>query len=123
MKHKILVVDDERGICEILDRFLTRKGYEVITALNGETALKKVKNDKPNIVLLDIRMPNMNGVDVLKEIRKIDKELAVVMVTADTDEQVGKMCVELGAYDYITKPLGLEYLESVLMVKLLDCKK
>ena len=117
---KVLVVDDEQGVCDILDEFLTKKGYKVITVLSGEAAIKKIKEERPHMVLLDIKMPGMDGIEALKRIREIDKEVGVVMVTAVNDDAVGRRCMELGAYDYITKPLDFNYLETNLMIKLLD---
>jgi DNA-binding response OmpR family regulator len=117
---KILVVDDEQAVCNMLKKFLTKKGYAVTIALNGEAAVKQVKEERPHIVLLDIRMPGMDGVEALKRIKEIDKEVGVVMITAVKEDAIGKRCLELGAYDYITKPLGFDYLEKVLLVKLLD---
>ena len=117
---KILVADDEELICNMLEKFLTQKGYEVITALSGEEAVRKVKEEKPHIVLMDIRMSKMDGIEALKKIREIDHKAGIVMITAVKDDDIGRRCIELGAYDYITKPLDLEYLEKVLLVKLLS---
>ena len=104
----------------MLKKYLTKKGHLAATALSGEEAMKKIKKDKPHVVLLDIRMPGMDGIKVLEKIRKIDKNMGVVMITAVKENEVGRKCLKMGAYDYITKPLSLEYLENVLMVKLLD---
>jgi DNA-binding response OmpR family regulator len=120
MQKKILVVDDEQAICNMLKKFLTKEGYEVTTVLSGEEAIIKVREEKPHGVLLDIKMPGIDGVETLKQIRAIDEKVAIVMITAVKDDVIGRRCIELGAYDYITKPLSLEYLESVLMVKLID---
>ena len=117
---RILVVDDEVEVCNILKKFLVSKGYEVYTALDGETAVSKTKEVRPHIVLLDIIMPGMNGIDTLKEIKKVDPAVGVIMVTAVVDEELAKRAFELGAYEYITKPLDLNYLENVLMVKMVD---
>ena len=114
--ERILVVDDEIEVCKILKEFLSEKGYEVYTALDGATALQKVRETKPHVVLLDIIMPGMGGIDVLKEIKKIDPTTGVIMITAVTDHELAKRTLELGAYDYITKPVDLDYLENVLMV-------
>ena len=120
---KVLIVDDEPAICNMLKEFLTIKGYKVSTVLSAEEAMKKVKKEKPHVVLLDIRMPGTDGIEVLKRIKEIDKNIPiVVMITAVNDNIVAKKCIEMGAADYITKPLGLGYLENVLMVKLLDLK-
>lgn len=117
---KILVVDDEQAICNMLKKFLAQKGYEALTAQNGEEGLRKVKEERPHVVLLDIRMPGMDGIETLKRIKEADKEVGVVMITAVNENETGRKCLELGAFDYITKPLDLDYLEKVLMVKLID---
>lgn len=122
MKKKILVIDDEQAICKMLEKFLSRKGYKAITALNGEEGIKKVKQEKPHIVLLDIKMPGIDGIETLKRIREVDKEVGVIMITVIKEDATGRKCMELGAYDYVTKPFSLDYLESALLVKLLDFK-
>lgn len=120
--EKILVVDDEQAVCDALKKFLDKKGYRVSTVPNGENALKKIKEERPHMVLLDIMLPGMSGIDTLKKIKEIDKEVGIVMITAVKDTEIGRRCMEIGAYDYITKPFNLDYLENVLMVKLLDFK-
>jgi len=117
---RILVVDDEHEVCDMLKKFLTKRGHEVYTALNGEDAISVVKEERPHIVLLDIRMPKMNGIECLKHIKEIDEAVGVIMITAVKEEEIGKQAMELGAFDYITKPLSLKYLEDCLMVKLLQ---
>jgi DNA-binding response OmpR family regulator len=116
---KILVVDDEIEAVRLLQKFLTAKGYEVDTALNGTDALDKVKERKPDVVLLDIMMPGMGGIDTLKEIKKFDASIAVIMVTAVIDEELAARAVKLGAYDYITKPIDVDYLESYIGARLI----
>ncbi|MFC1819540.1 response regulator [Thermodesulfobacteriota bacterium] len=120
--EKILVVDDEVEVCNALKEFLSLKDYEVETALDGPTALKKVEEFKPHIVLLDIIMPKMGGVDVLLRIKNIDSQIGVIMITAVVDEEIAKKTIDLGAYEYLTKPVNLNYLEKVLMVKMIDIK-
>jgi len=120
---RILVVDDEKAVRDMLVKCLTKKGYKVITAQNGEEAIEKVAEERPHIVLLDIIMPGIGGKEALKEIREIDKEVGIVMITAVHDDKEGNECLKLGAYDYITKPLSLDYLETVLLVKLLAFPK
>jgi DNA-binding response OmpR family regulator len=115
---RVLVVDDEPDFIELLREFLTAKGYEVIAASNGEEALRKVKEDRPHLILLDVRMPKMNGLEVLKQVREIDHEVGVIMVTAVNEEETGRQALKMGAFDYITKPLDLKYLERSLWYKI-----
>jgi DNA-binding NtrC family response regulator len=118
--ERILVVDDEIEVCNVLQEFLSSKGYEVYSALDGPTAISKVKEVRPHIVLLDIIMPGMGGIDVLKEIGEVDSRVGVIMVTAVADHELAKRAIELGAYDYLTKPMDLDYLETVVLVKIID---
>ena len=119
-RERILVVDDEVEVCNALEEFLSLKEYAVETALDGQTALKMVEDFKPHIVLLDIIMPGMGGMDVLKRIRDINPGIGVIMTTAVVDEEIAKSTIRLGAYDYITKPIDLNHLETVLMVKMIE---
>lgn len=119
-KERILVVDDEIEACRTLKDFMVFKGYEVQTAQNGKEAIDKVKSFKPHIVLLDIIMPGMNGIEVLKEIKKIAPEAGVIMVSAVGEEETAQKTLELGAYDYILKPFDLNYLENVVIFKIVD---
>jgi DNA-binding response OmpR family regulator len=117
---RVLVVDDDVTGCKVLGEFLRSRGYEAYTALDGPAAIAKVKEIRPHIVLLDIIMPGMGGMEILKEIKRIDPSVAVIMVTGVGDNEVGRRALELGAYDYITKPVDFNYLETVLKVKLID---
>jgi DNA-binding NtrC family response regulator len=117
---RILVVDDEIEACNALEEFLSLKGHEVHTALDGPTALAKVQEVRPDIVLLDMIMPGMEGTEVLKKIKEFDFDTSVVMVTVVAEQNKAKKTMELGAFDYITKPVDLNYLENVLLVKMLD---
>ena len=116
----VLVVDDEIEACKVLDEFLSSKGHEVHTACDGHAAIEKIKEVKPHLVLLDMIMPGMHGIEVLKEIKNIDSMVKVVMVTVVTDEEQAGETFEVGAYDYITKPVDLSRLEAVLLATMLD---
>jgi len=118
--ERILVVDDEIAIRNLLKKFLSLKGYEVHTALNGPTAISKLKEVRPHIVLLDVLMPGIGGIDVLKKIKKIDPLVGIIMVTGVLDRELAKRTIELGAYDYITKPMDFNYLETIVRVKIID---
>ena len=116
---RVLVVDDEPHALELLTEFLTAKGYEVITASNGDEALCKVKEERPHLILLDVCMPKMSGLEVLHRVREIDREVGIIMVTALHEEETGRMALRLGAFDYITKPLDFKYLERSLFHKIM----
>jgi len=115
---RILVVDDEINVIRLLQKFLASKNYDVCTAADGSTAINKVRELKPQIVLLDILMPGMNGMDTLREIKKLEPDTVVIMVTAVSDDELAKSSLRLGAFDYITKPINLDYLETCLLVKM-----
>jgi len=106
-KKKILVVDDEVDFLEIIKIRLQANDYEVITAANGEEALKKVKNEKPDVVLLDILMPGIDGLEVLKRIRKINDKLPVYIITAFSTEERFKVANKFGASGFIVKTADL----------------
>jgi len=112
--HKILVVDDEHDVCDFVKNFFEERGYSVLTALDGEAALEIIKKEKPELVLLDIKMKGMDGIAVLKHIKDIDKDVKVVMVTALEDPAKVDEACRLGACDYITKPLVLDHLEQTV---------
>ena len=114
MNRKILVVDDEPDVCEVISQYFDRRGYDVGIASNGEEALSKVLTERPKLILLDIRMPGMDGIECLRRIKKLDKEVIVIMVTCVDEIEAAKKALRLGATDYITKPLGFNALETAI---------
>lgn len=117
---KILTVDDELGIDSFFYEFFTLRHFEVLTASSGKEAVKIVQRERPKIILLDIKMRGIDGIETLKQIKEIDKNNIVIMVTGVKDDETIKQALSLGASDYITKPLSLEYLEKVVLLKFLD---
>ena len=117
---KILTVDDEMGIDSFFYEFFSARNYEVLYAESGKEAIDIVKKEKPRIVLLDIKMRGMDGIETLKRIKEIDKNVVVIMVSGVKDEDVVKEALKLGAADYITKPLSLEYLDRVVLQKFIN---
>ena len=107
-KRKILVVDDEQAFLRVLQNRLESMEYEVVTASNGKEALEKIKTDKPDAVLLDIMMPVLDGIQTLKEIRKTDKNLPVLMLTASSDAERFKSAKDLNASGFIIKTADLK---------------
>ncbi len=117
---KILIVDDEAHVIRLLRDYLTSKNYEVYTATNGLEAIEKVKEVMPHIVFLDIIMPGLGGIETMREIKKINPKIWVAMVTAVVDEEVAKRLLQLGADDYIVKPIHLEFIGTYVMVRLIQ---
>lgn len=113
-KPQILVIDDEKDVCLFFKKVLVEEGYTVLTTLDGVSGLKIVKEKKPDIVLLDLKMPKMDGIEVLRHIKKFDKNMVVVVITGYGTMDTARMAMKLGAFDYITKPIDLEYLKAVI---------
>jgi DNA-binding NtrC family response regulator len=103
-KASILVVDDEKDICMALNILLTKEGYAVKEAYNGEQALERIKQETFDIVMTDIKMEKMDGFEVLKESQKISPETSVIMMTAFASVGSAVEAMRAGATDYITKP-------------------
>ena len=115
---KILVVDDEVMAVNLLKKELERWDHHVITARNGPEALELIDAEQPSLMLLDIRMPGQNGIEVLREAKAKDPELSVIMVTAVAEKNIAKAALESGANDYVTKPIDLDYLQTTILVEL-----
>ncbi len=107
-EYKLLIVDDQSGVRRLLYETFTEDGYNVDTASGGIEALKKISAQPPDLVLLDIKMPVMNGLATLKEIRKIFPDLTVVMMTAYGELDMLKDAKNLNAKHYLIKPFDLD---------------
>jgi two-component system response regulator AtoC len=108
---KILVIDDQNAILESLSMFFSEKGYETLTAEYGKEGLTKVQSEQPDIVISDIRLPDINGIEVLKTIRSINDQIFVIMITAFHDMETTIEAMKYGAYDYIHKPINIDELD------------
>ncbi len=119
-KGKVLVVDDEVYIVHILDFSLRMEGYEVVTALDGEQALEKVKSERPDLIVLDIMMPKLDGYDTCKRLKASQdtRDIPVILLSAKGRNVDQRMGFEAGADDYITKPFSprklVEKINSIL---------
>jgi two-component system response regulator VicR len=109
MAEKILVVDDEEAIVDIIEYNLEKEGYEVVVAMDGDEALSKVYKIEPDLVLLDVMLPKMNGFKVCEKIRE-SYNIPIIMLTAKEEEADKVLGLDLGADDYITKPFGMREL-------------
>jgi two-component system response regulator AtoC len=113
-KGKVLIIDDEPSLLESLNMFLTEKGYDVTCALDASDGLKKSDTFDPEVIVLDIRLPDMDGLEVLKELKKQGKESNTIMITAFHDMETTIQAIKLGAHEYIPKPIDVEELEKAI---------
>ena len=127
MAYKILVVDDDKQIVDFYRKLLLREGYEVAEAYDGEEALQKVASEKPDIVILDLIMPKLNGLDVLQEIRDKYREkwIPVIIVSGDTELKAVKKGYDLEANHYLVKPVDAGHLLHGIqtMISLMPLRK
>ena len=114
-KEKILVIDDEVGIRSSLKGILEDEGYTIKTVVSGEDALKLLQKENFELILLDIWLPQMNGIEILKKIKKMDENPQVVMISGHGSIETAVQAIKLGAYDFLEKPLSLE--KVILTVK------
>lgn len=125
MNKKILIVDDEKNIRLTLKSCLDEEGFEIDIAINGEEALKKILSNNYDLVLLDLKMPGMDGMEVLKEIRKKGNEINVIIMTAYGTVEKAVEAMKLGAIDFLSKPFTPEEIRKIVksVLKRLDLKE
>jgi len=114
MKKKLLIVDDQNGIRILLMEVFSSEGYETYQASNGKLALEIVKNVSPDLVLLDMKIPGMDGLDILKHIKSIDASIKVIMMTAYGELDMIKEATDLGAIMHFTKPFDIDELRQAV---------
>lgn len=113
-REKILVIDDEPGIGGLFSKILSEEGYKVLYSLNGEEGISKVKKDHPDLVILDLKLPGKNGIEILREIRRFDKDLLVIVLTGYETVKSAVDAMKLGAYDYLSKPVNIQKIKTTL---------
>lgn len=113
-RGRILIVDDEVEMGQLLAEYLTEQGYHAVTAHSGIEALAKLDLEKPQVILLDVRMPGMDGVEVLRRIRSFNAQVGILMLSANDDLDLAKQTIEMGAFDYALKPVDFDYLSRAV---------
>ncbi|HBI03004.1 MAG TPA: two-component system response regulator [Paenibacillaceae bacterium] len=113
-KKKVLVVDDQYGIRVLLYEVFGKEGYDTFQAANGKQALEIVVDESPDMVILDMKIPGMDGLEILKEIKKINKEIKVIMMTAYGELDMIKEATDLGAITHFTKPFDIDELRMAV---------
>jgi two-component system, NtrC family, response regulator PilR len=112
--EKILVVDDEKSMCDFLSIVLKKEGYSVTTAEDGESAIRLIRKEPFDLVLSDVKMPKVSGIQVLKAVKKVSPDTIVVMITAFASTETAIEAIKEGAYDYLTKPFQVEEVELII---------
>jgi len=115
---RILVIDDNQSLVDMVSTFLRGEGYRVLGALSGDEGLKLVILSRPELVLLDIGLPEINGLELLTRIRSMNPSARVIMVTGNTDPDLAREAFRLGALAYVDKPFDLGYLKRVVAMAL-----
>ncbi|MCK4389572.1 MAG: response regulator [Desulfobacterales bacterium] len=113
-KQTILVVDDEEMILAVFQRLLSKEQYTVLTASNGKKALEVVAEKSPDLVMLDLKLPDMSGIDVLRRIKRINENIEVIIITGYGTMKTARAAMRLGAYDYVTKPFDNNYITALI---------
>ncbi|HOG17458.1 MAG: Nitrogen assimilation regulatory protein [Syntrophaceae bacterium PtaU1.Bin231] len=111
---KILIIDDDSSICETLEMYLTEEGYEVQSALTGTEGLNRFVETSPDVVILDIRLPDVNGFTILEDLREENEDVKVIMITAYHDMDSTIRAMKMGAFDYIHKPINVDELDIAI---------
>jgi two-component system response regulator AtoC len=120
---KILIVDDDKAVRDFLQRYLVQKGFtQLFSVGSGEEGVSIASAQDIKLAFLDVKMPGLNGIDVLRRLKKIKKDIGVIMITGFPEEEITKEAIKEGAYDYIIKPFDLAYLELSLLSKMVLMK-
>ncbi|MCX5841031.1 MAG: response regulator, partial [Deltaproteobacteria bacterium] len=114
MKPSILIVEDEKLLLSSLKKALSRDGYHIVTATRGEEVMDSFRENNPDIVLLDVKLPGEDGMQVLKRMKIADMNVPIIIMTAFSGIKGAVEAIKLGAYDYIAKPFDIEELKFVL---------
>ena len=109
--EKVLIVDDEVDILKVIKKYL-HDDYDVVTATNGHDALEIYKQEKPSVLVTDIRMPGMDGIELIKAVKGMGGEVEIIAITGHGDTRIGEESLRVGASDFLMKPLDVERLES-----------
>jgi two-component system response regulator (stage 0 sporulation protein F) len=107
MSKKVLIVDDQKGVRRLLEELFKKEGYEVSLAVDGKDSLDQVKSSTPDVILMDMKMPNMNGLEASQEILRINNQIPIIMMTAYGEMDVVQKALEAGVKRYITKPFDI----------------
>jgi len=117
---QVFVVDDDEAVRDLLQMFLEENGCKVLTEGSAEKAMAVVRHESFDLILLDIMLGDFNGIELLKNFKKISPQVPVIMITGNNDVALAEKCLSEGATDYISKPFDLEYLRDSVLISLLS---
>ena len=118
-KKKIMLIDDDPNVRHVVGDFLADKGYLICEAADGLEGLDLIPKEKPNLILLDVVMPKLNGLETLKKISELHPNVVVIILTGLNEIETAKQAIRLGACNYITKPINLETLHREFIKRIL----
>ncbi len=113
-RQTILVVDDEPMVLDLFQRILSKERYTLLTASNGKQALELVRKKRPDLVILDLKLPDMSGIETLRRINRLSENTEVIIITGYGAMKTAKIAMKLGAYDYITKPFDISDIKALI---------
>lgn len=116
---KVLVVDDDPQVANILKTVIESKGYKTIACTSAKEGLSILRTSDIKLALIDIYMPEMNGLELLEKIQKVTPSTQVIMITGVGDMEIARKCMETGAKDFITKPFDMDYLETSVLAQII----
>jgi DNA-binding NtrC family response regulator len=119
-RQTILVVDDEPKVLGLFERILSKERYTLLTVNNGKEALELVRRKRPDLIILDLKMPDMNGIETLRRINRLSENTEVIIITGYGSMETVRAAMRLGVYDYITKPFDINYIKALVKDALSD---
>ena len=120
---RLLIVDGEAPVRDVLSDYFVERRFTVVTAADGQEALAVFARERPDVVLLDVRVPGLEGLTVLKRLREADPGVAVIMMTANEDLAMARETLALGAFDYVAKPFDFEHLDRAVVTAMSHCAR
>jgi CheY-like chemotaxis protein len=119
VRATVLTIDDDPAARSMVKLIFEGHGFRVLQAASGEEGLKALEHERPQVILLDLTMPGMDGLMTLKKIKALASDIPVIMVSARGEQETVRDAMSMGAYDYVTKPFSIDYIESTVLTKLL----
>ena len=116
--QKILLIEDDQRLSELIKEFLQQNSFIVDIVNRGDRAQRQILNETPDLIILDIMLPGVHGVDILRQLKQLNPNIKAIMVTAVDDEAIAREAMAEGAVDYVTKPLDLNYLDTLVTFQL-----